>query len=154
MSQEIPQLTFTKITFKIIFKCPRGRWVNSSPLVPRICVRTLGEHWFGWWVVAHVAPNHYLNQSLLIVNWSLRNKLQWNCNQNSTIFIQENVFENTVCEMTAILSRWRWVILSFLHYWSSVCRWYQLCGFPVQKFSLDHPFVVRPSSQQNFTNIN
>ena len=40
-----------------------------------------------------------------IVNSKLRNKLQWNLNRNSYIFIQENTFENVVCEMVAILSR-------------------------------------------------
>ena len=35
--------------------------------------------------------------------------LQWKFNQNSTIFIQENAFENVVCKMAAILSRGRWV---------------------------------------------
>ena len=29
----------------------------------------------------------------------------WNLKQNSYIFIQENAFENVVCEMAAILSR-------------------------------------------------
>ena len=50
-------------------------------------------------------PNNYLNQSLLIVNWTLRNKLQWNFNQNSTFFIHENALENVICETAAILSR-------------------------------------------------
>ena len=40
-----------------------------------------------------------------IVNWTLRNKLQWNFNRNSNIFIHENAFENVVCEMASILSR-------------------------------------------------
>ena len=40
-----------------------------------------------------------------IVNWTLRNKLQWNFNRNSYIFIQENAFENVVWKMAAILSR-------------------------------------------------
>ena len=35
----------------------------------------------------------------------IRNKLQWNLNQNSSIFIQENAFENVVWKMAAILSR-------------------------------------------------
>ena len=48
---------------------------------------------------------NYLNQCWNIVNWTLRNKLQWNLNQNSYIFIQENVFENVVWKMSAILSR-------------------------------------------------
>ena len=46
-----------------------------------------------------VAPSHYLNQHWNIVNWNLRNKLQWNLKQNSfKIFIQENALENVVCE--------------------------------------------------------
>ena len=47
----------------------------------------------------------YLNQCWIIVNWTLRNKLQWNLNRNSNIFIQENAFESVVCETAAILSR-------------------------------------------------
>ena len=31
-------------------------------------------------------------------------QLQWNYNQNTEIFIEENAFENIVCEMAAILS--------------------------------------------------
>ena len=51
-------------------------------------------------------PIHYLKQCWNIVNSTLRNKLQWNFNQNSNIFIQENVFESVVCcEMVAILSQ-------------------------------------------------
>ena len=48
---------------------------------------------------------HYPNQCCNIINWTLRNKLQWNLNQNSYIFIQENAFENVVWKMSAILSR-------------------------------------------------
>ena len=40
-----------------------------------------------------------------IVNKTLRNKLQWNFNRNSNIFIQENAFESVVCKKAAILSR-------------------------------------------------
>ena len=35
----------------------------------------------------------------------VKNKIQWNRNWNSYVFIQENAFEYVVCEMTAILSR-------------------------------------------------
>ena len=38
-----------------------------------------------------------------IVNWTLGNKLQWNFNRNSNIFIQENAFESVICEMASIL---------------------------------------------------
>ena len=55
-------------------------------------------------------PSHYLNQCWDIVNWTLRNELQWNFNQNSYIFIQENAFENVVWKTVAILSRPQCVI--------------------------------------------
>ena len=54
-------------------------------------------------------PSYYLNQCWNSVDWNLRNKLQWNLKRNSYIFIQENSFENVVCEMAAILSRPQWV---------------------------------------------
>ena len=44
------------------------------------------------------APSHYLNQW-----WNIRNKFQWNLQQNSYIFIQEHAFENVACEMAEIL---------------------------------------------------
>ena len=39
-----------------------------------------------------------LNQCWNIVNWTLRNKLQWNFNCNWSIFIDENTFQNIICE--------------------------------------------------------
>ena len=66
--------------------------------VTHICVGKL--------TIAWPAPSHYyLNQWWNIVNWTLRNKLQWNLNRNSNIFIQENAFGSVVCETAAILSR-------------------------------------------------
>ena len=38
-------------------------------------------------------------------HWTLRNKVQWNINRNSCIFIQENASEIVVWKMAAILSR-------------------------------------------------
>ena len=63
------------------------------------------HHWFRWWLVAWSVPSHYLNQCWNIVNWTLGIKFQWNLNQNQYIFIQENAFENVVCEMAPISSR-------------------------------------------------
>ena len=40
-----------------------------------------------------------------IINWTLRNKLLRNYDQNTKLFIQENASENIVCEMAPILSR-------------------------------------------------
>ena len=51
------------------------------------------------------APSHYLNQCWIIVHWNLGNKLRWNFNRNLNISIQENAFENVVCDITAILAQ-------------------------------------------------
>ena len=53
--------------------------------------------------------SHYLNQCWVIVNRNLRNKLQWNSDRNTKLFIHENVPENAVCEMADISFRGRWV---------------------------------------------
>ena len=50
------------------------------------------------------APSHYLNQCWNIVNWTPKNKPQWNFNRNWYIFIQKNSFKNVVWKMAAILS--------------------------------------------------
>ena len=42
---------------------------------------------------------------LHIVNWAFRNKLQWNFNCNSYIFIHEKAFENVIWKMTSFVSR-------------------------------------------------
>ena len=46
-----------------------------------------------------------------IVNWTHRNTLQWNCNQNSYIIFQQNPSENVVWKMAAIFSQSQWVNL-------------------------------------------
>ena len=46
---------------------------------------------------------HNPNQSSLIFNWTLRNKVQWNFNQKTKRFFRENTFENVTCKMAAIL---------------------------------------------------
>ena len=51
-----------------------------------------------------LSPNK-LNQCLVIVNWTPKNKLQLNFNKNTKRFIHWNSSENIVCEMPAILAR-------------------------------------------------
>ena len=63
------------------------------------------HHWFRLWLVAWPAPSHYLHKCWNIVNWTIRNKPQWNLKRNSYIFTIENAFENVVWKMAAILSR-------------------------------------------------
>ena len=62
------------------------------------------HHWFRWWPATGLVPSRYLKQCWNIINWTLRNKLQWNFNRNSNIFIKENAFENGDCKMASILS--------------------------------------------------
>ena len=73
--------------------------------VTHICTSQLTHLWFRQWLVTWSAPSRYLNQWWNIVNWTFRNKLRWNLNRNSFIFIQENVFQNVVWKMAGILSR-------------------------------------------------
>ena len=80
--------------------------------------RVLAENWFfltHWGRVMHMcitqlaiigsdndqASSHYLNQCWNIVNWTLRNNLNWNL----YIFIQVNAFGNVAWKMAAILFR-------------------------------------------------
>ena len=65
----------------------------------------INHHWFIQWLVAWSAPSHYLNECWNIVNWNPRNKLQWNINRNSYIFVQDNALENVIWKIAAILSR-------------------------------------------------
>ena len=44
------------------------------------------------------------NQCWNVVNWNLSNKLPWNSNKNSYIFIKENTFEMVICQIASILS--------------------------------------------------
>ena len=46
----------------------------------------------------------WTNAGILLI-WPHMKKFWWNCNQNWSIFIQENALENVVCEMASILSR-------------------------------------------------
>ena len=64
----------------------------------------------------------------LVVNWTLRNKLQWNLNQNTWLFIHQNASEDAVCKMAAILSRGRrWVKACVFSLWERLHEawWHQ-----------------------------
>ena len=76
-------------------------WLTHFRLVPPICVSELGQHWFRLWLVGCPAPSHYLNKWWNIVNWTLRNKLQWSLIEIHSLF-QEKALYYVVCEMAAI----------------------------------------------------
>ena len=81
------------------------------------------HRWFRWWLDTWSAPSHYLNQHWNIVNWTLRNKLQWNFNWNSYTFIKKNAFENVVWKMVAILSRPQCVNSLQSHHMNTMESW-------------------------------
>ena len=81
--------------------------VAHLPLLPHICVSEYSE------------PSHYLNKCWVIVNWTTKNTLQWNFNQNTNLFIHDSASENIVCETAVILSRGRWVNDVFLIGWNT-----------------------------------
>ena len=91
----------------------------------------INQHWFRQLLIAWLVTSYYLNQCWDIVNWNLRNKLQWNFNWNSYIFIEENAFVNVIWKMAAILSRpqcvkhW-WCVIVIVNYlvWS-YWLWYE-----------------------------
>ena len=82
--------------------------LTHLPLVPHICISESDEHLLKSWLDAEWVPTHYLNHCWIIINCilrNLRNKLQWDFNQNTKSLIHENAFEIIVCERAAILSR-------------------------------------------------
>ena len=44
-------------------------------------------------------PSRYLNQWWFLVDWTQRNTLQWNLNQNAKLFYQETAPENVVSKI-------------------------------------------------------
>ena len=99
--------------------------LTNLPLVPKILVDVAGHHWFWKWLDASSTPSQDLNQCCVIVDWTLRNKLQWTFNQNTKLFIHENAAQNIVCEMAAILSRRIWInskgFFSYRRHIASIC---------------------------------
>ena len=96
------------------------RWVCSNPNSKQV-IATNFTHGVAYMSVNRVSIGSDNGLSLIrrqaitwtnsrfIINWTLRNKLQWSFSGKSNFFIQENAFENVACEMSAILSRGRWV---------------------------------------------
>ena len=54
-----------------------SKWVFSLRPSDAHMRQWINQYCFIWWLVAWSLPSHYLNQFWNIVNWTLRNKLQW-----------------------------------------------------------------------------
>ena len=93
-----PFVWFQRLINELMYRAVSHASMTTQPIETERR-KYVGHHWFRWWLVAWTTPGHYLNQCWSIVNCTLRNKLQWN------LKIQENAFENVVCEMASILFR-------------------------------------------------
>ena len=97
---------------KYLVICMTHMWYRT--IIPSLPGAAYMRRWTGSALVQERAcrllrSSDYLNQCWLIVNWTLRNRLQLDSNQNDKFFIHDNSFGNDICEMAAILSRGRWV---------------------------------------------
>ena len=86
----MPQPSITEISLEITFI--KYTWWNFSTLT-----KLMAFYW--------TPSSHYQNQSWIILNHTMRNKIQWNFHENELPIIQENAFSNVVCLMSAILFR-------------------------------------------------
>ena len=103
------------------------------------------------------APSHCLNYCWNIVNWTLKNEFQWNCNQNSNIFIQENAFEHVVWKMEKwkILSRLQCVKLvifnikdRYLEYFQWNCHQFDASTTRWGLLNIKHQAITRTNNDQ------
>ena len=105
----LPEPMLTKIYVTILYGFTKSQWkffntsqvkhywLNINSLTPPSTAYM--RHLFG------AKP---LSKPMLgFVNWTLRNKLQWNSDWNTKIFIHENALENIFCKLVTILSRRR-----------------------------------------------
>ena len=69
---------------------PKHIFTSRQPPMPHICVSESDHHWMRLWLVAYSVPSHYLNQLWVIVNLTLRQKLQWYFTENTKRFIHDS----------------------------------------------------------------
>ena len=86
----------------------------------------LDQHWFRQWLVAYSPPSHHLTQCSLIINWILGNKLQWNSDQNTKLFIEEKTMSSV---------KWRPFCRWGVKYYNGICS---VCWWPVTFLAPEH----------------
>ena len=74
-------------------------YINSS-LNAAYIVSESHQNCFRKWLGAYTAPSHYLNQCLVIVDWTIRNKFQRNFNQTT-------IFSFTKMHLKISFAEWR-----------------------------------------------
>ena len=134
--------------------------LGQNPVLTLLVKRPAGDAYMRQWsrssssliqVLAYrrMAPSHCMNQYWVIVNWTHRKILQWNSNQNSTIFIEQNAFENVVCSFSPNCRRPNVLPIPALHIFH-VTRSH-CCGYRCENdimLLLDHIYI---SVNENLT---
>ena len=86
--------------------------------------------------------SHCLSQWWLISNWTVRNKIQWDLNQNSMVFSQVNAFQKVVCKIPAIFAH----LIVFITIESQFKSIQILCCNSVKRVKGDFLFALEPKS--------
>ena len=76
--------------------------------VTQICITELGHQGFRKCLAAWSVLSHCQTQRWILVNWTHRDKFQWNSKPYSQVFSEENAIENVVCYKSAILFSGHW----------------------------------------------
>ena len=99
--------------------CQSSCWLRvalSRIRAVAVAGRHLAHETCGRWAVSGAVSSLSDRGLCLNIWWQLdpRDKIQWNLNQSTIIFIHQNAFENMVCKMAAILSQYQCVKSSWL----------------------------------------
>ena len=90
--------------------------------------------------------------SLEIVDWTIGTECLWNFNQYTTVFIQENQFENAVYEMAAILSLSQCMNSINSVGLGSEFAYYMKCWF-CDRCMMSFSIAVTPNSSLNYCHM-
>ena len=81
-------------------------WFNSYPPISAYMVPWIGSAVVQFNISS--ARSHYINQCWVIVNWTLKNKLQWNFYQNKNVFFTEIHLKISLAKWRPFLVKGRW----------------------------------------------
>ena len=89
------------------------------------CAKPLREHW-------------------LIVNYTLRNKRQWNSNENAYLSFMKTEFENVVYELAAIFVQWEksYIFSAYVLNKAHAAVWDQVHSWEVITYSVPKEYIV------------
>ena len=84
-------------------------WVNSSPPSAAYMCQWIGSTLVQKMVCRLFGAKPLSKPMLAYINWTHKNKLPWILNRNTKLFIDENAFENVVCQIGGHCVQGGWV---------------------------------------------